>query len=57
MPQGRVPVTLVNAKRATSMLGTSIDISSGSTVVKNEDGPTYVTFDPQPRRPRLVGFR
>ncbi len=57
MPQGRVPVTLVNAKRATSMLGTSIDISSGSIVVKNEDGPTYVTFDLQPRRPRLVGFR
>ncbi|HLN57313.1 MAG TPA: hypothetical protein VK416_02070 [Thermoanaerobaculia bacterium] len=57
MPHGRVPVTLVNAKSATSMLGTSIDISSGSIVVKNEDGPTYVTFDLQPRSPRLVGFR
>ena len=57
MPQGRVSVRLVNAKRATSMLGTSIDISSGSIVVKNEDGPTYVTFDLQPPRPRLVGFR
>jgi hypothetical protein len=56
MPHGRVPVTLVNAKRATSMLGTSIDISSGSIVVKNEDGPTYVTFA-QSRRPRVVGFR
>jgi hypothetical protein len=56
-PQGRVPVTLVNATRATSMLGASIDISSGSIVVKNEDGPTYVTFDLQPRRPRQVGFR
>jgi hypothetical protein len=57
MPKGRVPVTLVNAKRATSMLGKSIDISSGSIMVKNEDGPTYVTFDLQPLRPRLVGFR
>ena len=57
VPQGQVRVTLVNAKRATSMLGTSIDISSGSIVVKNEDGPTYVTFDLQSRRPRLVGFR
>jgi hypothetical protein len=57
MPQGRVPVTLVNARRATSMLGASIDISSGLIVVKNEDGPTYVTFDLEPRRPRQVGFR
>jgi hypothetical protein len=56
VPQGQVRVTLVNAKRATSMLGASIDISSGSIVVKNEDGPTYVTFDRQ-RHPRLVGFR
>ena len=56
-PKGRVPVTLVNAKRATSMLGTSIDISTGSIVVKNEDGPIYVTFGLEPRRPRLVGFR
>jgi hypothetical protein len=56
-PQGRVPVSLVGAKRATSMLGTNIDISSGSIVVKNEDGPTYVTFDLQPRHPRYVGLR
>jgi hypothetical protein len=56
-PKGKVPVTLVNASRAASMLGARIDISSGSIVVKNEDGPTYVTFDLQPRSPRLVGFR
>ncbi len=56
VPQGQVPVTLVNAKSATSMLGASIDTSSGSIVVKNEDGPTYVTFDRQ-RHPRLVSFR
>jgi hypothetical protein len=56
-PRGRVAVTLVNAKRATSILGTSIDISSGSIVVRNEDGPTYVTFDRDSLRPRVVGFR
>lgn len=56
-PQGRVPVTLVNAARATSMLGAAIDVSRGSIVVRNEDGPTYVTFDLNPKRPREVRFR